>query len=273
MQDALADILDTEEDLISDEFIHKHFDDIKKAANGDADAIDRLHKELAKQIVIEAGTNFGLVQTEIDDLINKLNNIEVPDIEIGAYLDEEALNGSYDSFLETMGEIINATHMTVDEANALFGQLGFQANFATEEVPTTQEVPEYVTETIDEGSHTDKNGVHYTRTRTRTYQDGTYKATGKMTAVAMQTDAEGNKTNMPKINGLTKKATGNYNNYSKKNAGGGKAGKSGSDSKPDTMDPIQTEVDRYHQVNTQITKTENELKKLQSQQDKLVGKK
>ena len=48
---------------------------------------------------------------------------------------------------------------------------------------------------------------------------------------------------------------------------------SGSNNKPDKKDPITTEIDRYHKVNTQITKVDNSLKKLQSQQEKLVGSK
>jgi N-acetylglucosamine-6-phosphate deacetylase len=38
------------------------------------------------------------------------------------------------------------------------------------------------------------------------------------------------------------------------------------------MDPLKTEVDRYHKVNTQITKVDNNLKKLQSRQEHIVGK-
>lgn len=61
-------------------------------------------------------------------------------------------------------------------------------------------------------------------------------------------------------------AVKNYGGGSKKSGGGG-------DNKPDKMDPLKEEIDRYHKVNTQITKVGNNLKKLQSQQDKFVGKK
>ena len=39
------------------------------------------------------------------------------------------------------------------------------------------------------------------------------------------------------------------------------------------MDYLDNEIDRYHKVNTQITKVDNSLKKLQSQQEKFVGSK
>ena len=283
MQDALGDLLDVEDELISDDFIQNHFEDIEKAANGDTEAIDRLHKALAQQIVIEAATNFGLAETEIDSLVDKLNNLEIPDIEIGARIDNEKLNTDYNEFLTTMGEIISAAGMTADEANALFGQMGFQANFATEEVPTEQVVPEYVTETADAGTVTetmeDGKKVTYVKTRTRTYQDGTYKATGKMTAIAMETstDADGNQVKIPKINSLVKKAGGSFSNYSSSNRGGSSSPKSssggGSSSEQDRMDPLEEEVDRYHSIETQITKVEKALDRLSSKQEKFVGQK
>ena len=48
---------------------------------------------------------------------------------------------------------------------------------------------------------------------------------------------------------------------------------SGSSNKPKTIDPLKEQADRYHEVNTQITKVDNALKKLQSQQSKFVGSK
>jgi hypothetical protein len=278
MQDALADILDTEDDLISDDFVQKHLKEIEKAANGDAKAIDSLHKELAKQIVLDAAIDFGVPQSEIDKMISDLEKINIPDVKVGASLDMENLSKDETQFLETMQNIIKSAGLTADEANALFSQMGFQANFATEEIPTEQVVPEYVTETYDAGSKLDTSGpvpIVYHRTRTRTYQDGTYKATGKMTAIAMETDANGKSTGVPKITGLTKKATGSFNNYSSKNKGGGSPGssKSGSSSSGSNKKHIDDEFDRYHEINTQISKVESSLKKLQSQQNKFTGAK
>lgn len=39
------------------------------------------------------------------------------------------------------------------------------------------------------------------------------------------------------------------------------------------MDPLEEEADRYHKINTQISKVDNSLKKLQSQEEKYTGKK
>lgn len=285
MKRSLADVLDTEEGLISDDFIQNHFEEIQKAAEGDADAIDKLHKELARQIVIDAATNFGVVGEDLDALLAKFDGLEIPDIEVGAHLNREELDADYSDFLATMGEIISAAGMTADEANALFSQMGFAATFATEEVPTAQEVPEMVTETIDEGTHTvtldDGQKQTFVRTRTRTYQDGVYHATGKMTAIAMETDADGNKTTVPKITGLTKLGGGSMNNYSPKNKGGAKSPKSGgkggkgkgggSSKEAKTIEKTEDKSDRYHKVDTQIEKTSNLLDKLEKAEEKALG--
>ena len=53
MQNAVADLLDTEEDYVSDDFLQSHFEDIEKAAEGDAEAIDRLKQALAEDIIMK----------------------------------------------------------------------------------------------------------------------------------------------------------------------------------------------------------------------------
>ena len=50
-----------------------------------------------------------------------------------------------------------------------------------------------------------------------------------------------------------------------------KKSSSGSSNKPNKMEKVETEIDRYHKVNTQITKIDNSLKKLQSQEEKYLG--
>jgi hypothetical protein len=89
MQDAVADLLDTEDEYITDSFIQDHLGEIEEAANGDADAIDNLHKELAKDIVLNIAVNNSADFDDIDieSLTEKINSIEVPDIEVGTSWD------------------------------------------------------------------------------------------------------------------------------------------------------------------------------------------
>jgi hypothetical protein len=49
---ALSDVLNVEEDFIENDFVEEHLDDIKLAAEGNGDAIDRLKMALADDIIL-----------------------------------------------------------------------------------------------------------------------------------------------------------------------------------------------------------------------------
>ena len=250
-------MLDISEEYITDDFVQEHMEEISKAAKGDADAIDNLHKELAKDIVLNIAINNKDLFNDIDieSLTEKINNIKIPDIKVGASMDFTEMDADMQEFTKDMVEIVNSAHMTADEAKAFFGQMGFEANFKTTPQKVTNSVPEMTTETEIES-------IFPLKTRSTTYQSGSKEVEMTVDVPALTTDGS-----EPKIN-LTRKASGSYNNYSSKNKGGKSAG---GDNKPDKMDPLKNEIDRYHKVNTQITKVDNSLKKLQSQQEKFVG--
>ena len=79
----------------------------------------------------------------------------------------------------------------------------------------------------------------------------------------------------PKINSVTKKASGSANNSSSSNRGGGKSsgggggGKSGSQKK--SKDPTG-EIERYHVINNQIEDNEKALDQLSKAKDRAYGK-
>ena len=52
VKDAMSDVLGVSEEFLTDEFITKNLTDIGKAANGDADAIDRLAAAASKDILL-----------------------------------------------------------------------------------------------------------------------------------------------------------------------------------------------------------------------------
>ena len=81
----------------------------------------------------------------------------------------------------------------------------------------------------------------------------------------MAVTPEGQAAEPPKISGLTKKATGSMNNYSSANKGGGspgnsgKSGGSGGSKKADSMEPVEKEADRYHDVDVQLDLSDKDL--------------
>lgn len=265
MQDcrtAVANLLDVSEDYVSNDFISQNLDLIEQAATGSATAIDNLKSKLGNDIIARIVVENGLSEDETATILADYQSLValIPDIDVGVSLDDG-------EFLTKAQQLIADAGMTVDQVNALFDAMGFEANFKTEPVLTKQRVPEYVTETIDAGTYEDDNGNTVIRTRTRTYQDGYYEAEGYVDAIAMTTNGK-----TPVIDGITKKATGNYNNYSKKNAGGGSPGGGGS-SKPKQIDKEEgnAEPERYHRINRVIEAQERELEEVGTQIDRAYG--
>ena len=272
MQNAVADLLDTEEDYVSDDFLQSHFEDIEKAAEGDAEAIDRLKQALAEDIIMKVAISNDISaekQAEIKTWIQEIQDMS-KDIEIGANIDLDSLAEDEQKLMETMQNIITASGMTAEEANAAFSSMGFQTNFAMKEVDVPQTVPNTITETkILEQKKDFFGNVTYQKVRTNTYQDGVDTFTGKQMQIAMETSKDGKK--VPKLASVVKTGTGAANNWSKKNSGGGAVKTSGSSSKPKQEKYLESELDIYHDVNVELGKISSSLDKVQSSTDQLVG--
>lgn len=270
---AVANLLDVNEDFVSNNFIEENLGLIEQAATGSATAIDELKSKLAESIIANIIIQNGLDETTAATILSNFQSLRdsIPDIDVGVTLDDG-------DFLTNAQQLIADAGMTVDQVNALFDAMGFEANFKTEPVLTTQRVPEYVTETIDNGSYEDENGNTVIRTRTRTYQDGYYEAEGYIDAIAMTTNGK-----TPVVNGITRKASGSYNNYSNRNAGGGSPGGGGGSpgggggssgktldkEKEKTLDEVE---DRYHNINRQLERQSDLLDDIENATDRAYGK-
>lgn len=259
MQDALADILDTEEDFISETFVQDHLEDIQKAADGDADAIDRLHKALAVDMVAHIAVDNGLDEAQVQNLINQVQGLQIPDIEVGAKLDSSQFSNDEKAFLDQMLEIVENAKMTADEANEFFGQMGFDANFETHPETITRQVPVTITES-------EITSVFPLKMRSSSYQKGTQPITETIEVPSLSSDS---KNSYKGIKSITRRATGSFNNYSSANKGGQFAG--GGSSKETKYNTSNDKADIYQEVNTQLQSTNDELKKIQSQTEKLTG--
>lgn len=292
MRDAMGDLLDLSDDVakyLDGDFFTNNADLIKQAAEGSADAIDKLRDAAADSIILSIAIENGLDEAAIADVQNKVNELQslAEDIVVGTELNLDGMDAGEAEFLNKCQEIINTAGMTAEQASAMFSAMGFETNFATKEEDVEQTSPNTVTETTVKGytSGTAKGpdgedrNWEYPILSTSTYQDGTSTHTGKMTVMAMATSPDGSK--VPVINSMTKKATGKSNNYSKKNTGGAKSptsgkksggGGGGSQKDPKKLDPMEEHADRYHQIDAQIKLVETALSRLEKQQKKTFGK-
>lgn len=282
MKSAMSDVLGVSEDFLSDDFILDNLEDIKLAAEGDAEAIDRLAIAAGRDIIMHLDIEDEGVRQEVLGLYDSLA-AEIPDIKVGATVDTG-------NFLETANEIIQTAGMTAEEANALFSSMGFQANFKTEPQRVLQRNPNTITKTevIDYTSGTAMGADgprewEYPVLSTFTYNDGYSEEWGEVDAMAMATSPDGSK--VPVIESLTRTSSGAMNNYSSSNRGGGspggggrsKGGGGGGSSKaPEKKDdPGKREslkiADRYSTVQAAIDDTQRSLDKLDDTMSDMWG--
>lgn len=276
---------------ISNDFIQQNFEQIQKAIKGDESALDDLEKKLNQQYLLDIGIdisgyeNLENIQYALDELANK-------DYSVGMELDDEkALIG--------LQQFLGQAKLTKDKANEILNQMGW--NGELEEIVPDSPGEEPVTVTSEELTYTPfevpgpsypqigPNGqiTGYSKPSPITYYGVTRtpKTETKMVPidpphywVLKSKDSPAtkeNKANAPTYSGLGGSVTSNGKGAARvsgiKGLGAGKKSGGGGDNKPDKMDPLKNEIDRYHKVNTQITKVDNNLKRLQSQQDKFIG--
>jgi TP901 family phage tail tape measure protein len=280
--DALGDIFGIDSTYIDSDFITSNLAEIEKAATGDEVAIESLRESLTNDIVVNIVAHNELDENMTQSLMNDINNLldNIPDsIEIGTSLDIDNLSADEAKFMQAMQEIINSAQLTVDQANALFGTMGFDVEFETAQIPVERTGHQTVTTTeVEEWGEVPGifNTQKYPKVMsTKTTQGDPYTYTEYVEAVAMSTDKSGS---TPKIKGITRKANSSYSNYSSKNSGGKSPGtsksSSGSSSNPDRMDKMEEkdEIDIFHDINLQIKALTESLNRLQKQEEKLTGK-
>ena len=278
-KEAMSDLLDISEEYISEDLILNNMNDIAKAAEGDADAIDRLRAAALEDIVLNMKLDDSAISNQ--ELFTKVQGLQsmldqMGDLQVGANIDDS-------EFIQACNDMILAAGLSADQVNALFSGMGFDVTYDSEPQKVTTTIPTYIThhEITNRKTETMEGGttVETFDEKTWTEQGEPVIQEGETTAFAMQTSEPGT-TVVPKINSLTKKATGSYNNYSSKNKGGGSpSGKSGGGGskgsqpkEPDKKDPVESEKDRYHDINIELEQIQTNLDRLDKQRDKLFGK-
>ena len=287
IRDAYGDLLDLTEDqeqYLDGEFFVENADLIKDAANGSAEAIDSLRQKTSEKILVEIGidnewdeVSLNSFQTMLDSLWNNL-----PNLTLTPGMDLTNLSADQAAFIAACNDLIRAAGFTKDQANALFGSMGFDVKFKKSEEPVEYVQPQTITRTtvvdythgVTKRPDGEEQEWSYPVLSTTTETVNKKVEEGTFGAVAMSTDGS-----EPEIETMKYKGGGSLNNYSSSNRGGSSLPKSSgggggsSAPEPDKMDANEDEVDRYHSIETQITKVGNALDRLQSKQEKFVGQK
>ena len=276
IREALSKVIGVEEAAISNKFIEDHLDEIKKAADGDAEAIDNLRATLVDDMIADIIVHNGLDDATTQSIMDNYATLkeQMKGIDIGM-----TVKGDHE-VIKTLQKIINASGMTQKQANQFLQGIGFKAKFKKEKKKMTQQVPgEYtITPKI---AWSKENATLFGQkmpfklpTITADVKAKTKKVEGDMDVASMTTDGS-----TPIIESLERvggSGSGSYNNYSSSNSGGPSpsgGGGGGKSSEPSKKDLNEDKVDRYEKVNVQLDLISARLKKLQSQESKLFGSK
>lgn len=290
MKDALSDVLDVEKDLISEDFVTRNMEQIQAASEGSAEAIDYLRSQMDEEIIQRV--TIGQSESFQQDVMNLQNalfteldriNTELPDIEVGAILQDEA-------FIAAANNLVDAASMTADEANAYFAGIGYEPVYNSEEIDTSTNVPNAQTTmavqnigwnkaTMSIGDFSLPIALPNITYTTKSTPLEPSSAEGNMRLVSFSGDGKA-----PPIRGLRKKATGSSNNYSSNNSGGApakspsKGGGGGSSKEKEPSKPKKTDltgqeeiVERYKEINDSLDDLSDEYKKATRSADQLWG--
>lgn len=272
----------------------KHLELLGKAAQGDTDAINQLGVALGEATVQAMEFDEQMVKNAINsDLLDSAFNLDsfntykAEVLEGITALQEQIQNGTLvagqnitslmdgtgQSWVDSLNAMAAATGMGVDEMNALLNQLGVQTQVTVKDVEQKMSVPTY-TEVVepDEGIDTNGDGEPDARGYHRYTIPGPSKEVMGTVQVAQISTEDGEVGSLPEI-----KYVGTGGSKSAGVSPSSTAGSGGGDKKdPKKIDKKvneDPEVDRYHVITEQLERLNAELDKISKAKDRAFGAK
>ena len=242
MAEAMGDVFNIP---VSTKFIEDNLADLRKMVDGDVEAFERLQAAAAKDYVANLSINANTER--IDEVRNELN----------AFIDEYSgrdigFTASIDDspFVQSLNKMIENGELTEQQVNEYLAGIGYEGEVGYKEGPETETVSEVSGNILGKDF---KIGTVKTKTKTQVpYLKSITKTSDKGARAST-------------FKGAT---TGSNARPGSKGSGGGGGG---SAKEPDTMDAIEDEKDRYHDVNVELDLISKDLDKLDKQKKKLFG--
>ena len=284
LRDAYADLLDLDGSSLSESFLTNadNLNLMKAAIDGDIDAYDQLMQLAGQDIAMQVHLNTEAFQQDFNDIMDKYyqgQNLE--DMEIGASLNDE-------DFLNELGNMVTAAHMTAQQATDYLASMGVDAEVVQQKT-TAEDAQHYVDAVAQVNPGDQIPGTNPATGAPVTYRFPSvqYKLTpSDATQVKEQTAYTLKVTSAHKTSGggfkFKQAANGGGSKGQARRAGtpskgGGGGGGGGKGAQPDTSkkDPkkhLEDQKDIYHDIDIEIKKINRDLKRVQQQQDRLYGK-
>ena len=252
MKKAMADIIGVDVDQISDKFINnaEAMDLMKRAAEGDMEALDALGPLFAKEYIAEVGINNESFQGDLAtlqaDLSTMLEQFQMEDIEIGTSLDTSG-------YAMAMTEMMAAAGTDIDTINSILAGMGFEPEITYVDIP------------VDQYSQMTSSG----NTTWRDSEGNSYTAVLDTTLNA----DENGMVKVPVINGSKTTFKGGGSSAASSGAKKGGGGGGGGGSKPKKADTVKKQdvVTRYKEIDDKLDDIADKMDDASKAADRLWG--
>lgn len=232
---------------LSDEFFNnvENMEDLKKAANGDMEAIERLQKAAAKDILFGVDFDESSLSEEEQELLKMLDDFNPDDIEIGTTLDDSGMTDAFNA-------LIASGEMTAEQVSAALENIGFEPELSYKEMSLGDAAKASTTGYVEVVSDL-----------------GPPAKTERIPVSSVSTANADQTVKIPVINGKSTKFRGSpkssVNNSNKKPSGGGGGGGGGGSSKT-----YENKHDKRYNLVQDITEEQRTLNRLQDQYNDLL---
>ena len=260
VRDNMGDILSlSEEDMgwMTDDYIANNFEEIKKAAEGDVEAIQALWAEAGQQHLIDI--DLDIPQDQFNEMSGLINQIADEDLEIGATIDQS-------QYAMALFNMMTAANATAEEIQGQFNRIGWEPETETRTITLTK---------------ADKRKGHVTvPSQIAVGEDGEIEIAHQELPIDSSLQVgdtftytvikgTGNKKNFTP--NMTRKTTAAIGGGAGSGSGGGGGG--GGSKPKKTYKRTEKKKDRYYKVNNELKELTTQLERLQTAQEHLFGDK
>ena len=223
---------------VSNNFIEKHLKEIGALAEGDVSKLKELQQEATKDYV--ANMTIIAPDDEINGIREKLtsfvNEFSGKEVKLGTSIEELDTSG----YIKSLNKMLEQGQITADQANAILSGIGYSPDIKMVTVPS--------------------NPINHTYSTTILGKKLTWTVEEQTTLQVPQIDAKGTT------------FTGRGSAVSFANTKKGKdSSKGGGGNDPKFEELLESEKDRYHDINIELKNISNNLEEVQAKTDRLVG--
>lgn len=273
----LADILNVDASTLTDDFAETALssDDLKKALDGDVEAIKNLQAAAAEEMILTISTN--LEGADLDEFQSKWDYLK-------QHMEEGIKSGVVDQsdLVTSFNQMIEAGHMTKDQIETALAGLHVSANVKTEYVAQRVSVPTTITEQIRYPSGTDMIDTNMDgkpepitrwRTETQTFDGPPHEVDGYVPKYTIEGTSQEDGSITEAF--VPAKFSGTKASRSSTTSGGAGGKKSGGGSKgkadTSTAEKHVDEEHRYDKISKEIEGLTKQFDRLNKAKDRAFG--